>query len=334
MKKPSVTKKIVLSIVAVAVVVLLINFLFLPLSGNHSRTNAPIATGNDYIVNHDGKTSLISAHRAGGDLAPEETLKAFELCMTATNYKVDIVEFDLHMTKDEKLVLLHDDTVNRTSNATEQFGNKKVKVKDKTLAELKELNFGENFQAIDGSYPYRGLRGDDIPEEVKILTLDEILTYLTGVRPNLNYIIEIKDGGKIGEKATDILCETIERYGITKQVILGTFKANVTKHMTKNYSHIARSASIREVFDFYYAFLYGVKNVKTNFSVLQIPVGGKGIYDLSTKAFVEYAHAHGIAVQYWTINDKDEIDRLIKNGADAIITDNPEVAHGVLNSAK
>jgi len=334
MKKLSTTKKIVLSIVAVAVVVLLINFLILPLTGKYSRTDAPIASGNDYIVNYDGKTSLISAHRAGGDLAPEETMKAFELCMTASDYRVDIVEFDLHLTKDEKLVLLHDDTVNRTSNATEAYGKKKVKVKDKTLAELKELNFGENFQATDGSYPYRGLRGADIPDNVKIVALDEILTYLTSVRSDLNYIIEIKDGGKTGERATDILCETMERFGITKQVILGTFKDNVTRYMTKNYPHIARSASIAEVLNFYYSFVYGVKNVKTNFTVLQIPMGGNGIYDLSTPAFVEYAHAHGIAVQYWTINDKDDIGRLIKAGADAIITDNPEIAFGVLSATK
>ncbi len=326
MKKSGIRKKVVLSVVAVIVAVLLINFVFLPMTGSISRTDSPIAEGNSYIVNKDGKTALISAHRAGGDLAPEETLKAFELCMQATNYRVDIVEFDLHLTKDEKLVLLHDDTVNRTSNATEAYGDKKVKVKDKTLTELKELNFGENFQALDGSYPYRGLRGADIPENVKILALDEILTYLTSVRSDLRYIIEIKDGGKTGEKATDILCATLKRFGIEDQVILGTFKDNVTRYMTKNYSHISRSASIAEVFGFYFSFLYGVKDVKTDFNVLQIPMGNDVIYNLATPEFIAYAHAHGIAVQYWTINDKDDIRNLIASGADAIITDNPEAA--------
>lgn len=332
MKKKSICKKIILTAVAVIVALLLINFLILPLTGGISRTHDKIAEGNEYIVNKNGKTALISAHRAGGDLAPEETMKAFELCMTAEDYKVDIVEFDLHLTKDEKLVLLHDETVNRTSNATEEYNSDSVKVIDKTLEELKKLNFGENFMAIDGSYPYRGLRGEDIPENVKIVALDEILEYLTSVRPDLNYIIEIKDGGKTGEKATDILCAAIERFKITDRVILGTFQDNVTKYMTEKYPHIARSASIAEVLKFYFSFLYGVKNIKTDFGVLQIPMGGKGIYDLSTPAFVEYAHAHGIAVQYWTINDEQDISNLIKAGADAIITDNPEVACRVLSA--
>lgn len=330
-RKKSKTRKIITAVcVSIIVALFVANFIILPMTGSISRTDLPIKSGNEYIVNTDGGTSLISAHRAGGELAPEETLKAFELCMTATDYRVDIVEFDLHLTKDGKLVLLHDDTVNRTSNATEVYGDDEVKVKDKTLAELKELNFGENFMAPDGTYPYRGLRGNDIPNNIKIVELDEILGYLTSVRSDLNYIIEIKDGGDTGEKATDILVETIERFGITDRVILGTFKDNVTRYMTKHYSYISRSASILEVLGFYFSFLYGVDDIETDFNVLQIPMGFDFIYDLATPEFIAYAHAHGIAVQYWTINDKEDVRDLISAGADAIITDNPEVAYGVL----
>ncbi len=333
MAKKQINKKalaITLSIVGVIVFVLVLNLLILPLTGGIQRTKDPILEGNSYIVNDNGKTTLISAHRAGGDLAPEETLKAFQLCMTASDYKVDIVEFDLHLTKDGELVLLHDETVNRTSNATEAFGSEEVKASDKTLAELKTLNFGENFCDIDGNYPYRGLRGEDIPDEVKILSLREILDYLTSVRPDLNYIIEIKDDKEMGEQATDALCDILKEYKIENQVILGTFNASVTKYMTEKYSHIARSAGVAEVVKFYYSFLYGVKNLKTDYNVLQIPVGLDNFFDFTTESFIQYAHAHGIAVQYWTINDADEIEKLIKNGADTIITDNPEVAYSVL----
>lgn len=330
MRRKKIRRAVTATCVSVVVALFLLNVIIMPMTGKFSRTDKPIADGNKYIVNYDGRTSLISAHRAGGELAPEETLKAFELCMTATDYRVDIVEFDLHLTADDKLVLMHDDTVNRTSNATEAFGDKKVKVRDKTLAELKTLNFGENFMAPDGSYPYRGLRGNDIPDNVRILELKEILGYLTSVRGDLNYIIEIKDGGDIGEKATDILCKTMDEFGITDRVILGTFQDNVTRYMTKHYSHISRSASILEVLGFYYSFLYGVDDVETEFNVLQIPMGFDFIFNLGTSEFIEYAHAHGIAVQYWTINDKEDVKDLIAAGADAIITDNPEVAYGVL----
>ena len=286
-------------------------------------------TSNPHIVFEQG--AKISAHRAGGDLAPEETLKAFKTCVEATDYKVDILEFDLHITKDGYLVLLHDDTVNRTSNATEHFGDRTVYAKDKTLAELKELNFGENYCDLDGNYPYRGLRGNDIPEDVKIVALDEILTYLQSVGADLDFIIEIKDGGKDGERAMDVLYETMLKYDILDNTIVGTFEGHVTEYIDSKYPEVTRSARISEVLQYYIAFLYGNVAIDFDFDVLQIPQGLKGFYDFGSKNCIDYAHSKGIAVQFWTINDADDIARLVANGADAIITDNPKVAYDVLH---
>ncbi len=316
---------------AIILFLLLLNFVIMPLTGGIQRVGSveEYYGENQYI--RIGKTPLVSAHRAGGDLAPEETMKAFELCMAPEDYEVDIVEFDLHITKDEELVLLHDDTVDRTSNAREYFGGKNIKVKDKTLAELKELNFGENFQTLDGEYPYRSLRGSDIPDSVKILSLNEILIYLTSVRgDSLNYIIEIKDGGKEGERATDILYEKMVEYEIVGRTIVGTFHDNVTRYFDDKYPMLKRSASIIEVLDIYYAFLYGIKK-EYKFDVLQIPKGLATI-NLGTKAFIDYAHLHDISVQYWTINEAEDVRNLVNFGADVIITDNPEIAYQVINT--
>lgn len=329
-KKDKINLIVKWTIISLVIAVVLLNFLALPLTGDYSRVDEINSyDGDNPYITFDERT-LISAHRAGGGLAPEETMMAFEKCMTATDYVVDIVEFDLHVTADDQLVLLHDHTVNRTSNATEFYGDKSVKVKEKTLAELKQLNFGENFMDLDGNYPYRGLRGDQIPENVKILSLDEILTYLTSVRPNLNYIIEIKDGGSDGEHAMDLLYQKMQEYGITERTVVGTFKANVTSYIDEKYSDLIRSASIMEVLDFYFSFLYGNTDKEFKFNVLQIPQGLNGYFDFGTKAFCDYAHSKDIAVQYWTINDADDVARLVKNGADAIITDNPEVAYSVI----
>ncbi|MBO4694478.1 MAG: hypothetical protein J5656_00935 [Clostridia bacterium] len=319
------------AIVGSILFVILLNFLILPLTGKAFRTKEVIEyTGtNKYICFDDAL--MLSAHRAGGDLEPEETMAAFKLCMEATDYVVDIVEFDLHLTKDNELVLLHDDTVNRTSNATEHFGSKKVKAKDKTLAELKELNFGENFVDPNGNAPYKGLRGNDIPNDVKITTLDEILTYLTAKQPTLNYIIEIKDGGKTGEVAMDALYNKMVQYNIVNQTIVGTFQDNVTRYIDKKYPSLTRSASIAEFLDFYYAFLYGNKNKEFKFKVLQIPMGADGIFNFHSKAFISFAHSKGMAVQYWTINDADKVKRLKENGADCIMTDNPSMAYKALH---
>lgn len=326
-------KKIIVSIVCVIALVLVLNFLVLPLTGNYNRVKEVTSySGDNAYIRFDTSDGLyLSAHRAGGDLEPEETMAAFKLCMSdAIDYKVDVLEFDLHLTKDEQLVLLHDDTVNRTSNATEVFGKKKVKAKDKTLAELKTLNFGYNFKDENGNYKYRNVPDEQLVD-VRILTLDEILTYLTTNYSGLHYIIEIKDGGKTGEKAMDKLYEKMVEYNILNSTIVGTFQGNVTKYIDKAYPQVTRSASITEVLDFYFAFLYGVKTRDFKFNVLQIPMGAKAIYNFHSKAFISFAHSYDIAVQYWTINDADDVKILRDNGADCIMTDNPKMAYKALH---
>lgn len=326
MKKRS--TKIFLILLLVIIVTALIVGILVPAIAFFKKSEVKIFDNlSNKHINYTDRT-LISAHRAGGDLAPEETLSAFKLCMTSS-YEVDVVEFDLHITKDDKLILLHDDTVNRTSNATEAYNKKKVYAIDLTFDELKSLNFGENFIDPEGNTPYKGLRGEDIPDDVKIMSLNEILDYLTGIRPNLQYIIEIKNGGKDGERAMDILYQTMLDYGILDKTIVGTFKNNVTKYIDNTYPNVTRSASILEVLDFYMSYLWGVKKT-FKFNVLQIPKGGF-IYDFGSKGFINYAHERDIAVQYWTINDADDAKRLEDNGADCVMTDNPKAIYEAFN---
>ena len=144
MRKRKMSKKakiILFSVVGVVLAVLILNLVILPLTGDR-KTNEiyEIYTGDNAYIRYD-KGLYLSAHRAGGDIEPEETMKAFKNCMEAS-YKVDVLEFDLHLTKDGQLVLLHDDEVDRTSDGPIVFGKEKVKVCDKTLNELLTLNFG------------------------------------------------------------------------------------------------------------------------------------------------------------------------------------------------
>lgn len=324
--------KTLLSILVIVLLFAIINVLLVPgiayLKKEGVRTYDNIT--NPHINYYD--RTYISAHRAGGDLAPEETMSAFELCMNS-DYTVDIVEFDLHITKDEKLVLLHDETINRTSNATEQFNKDEVYAKDLTLEELKSLNFGENFVDPDGKAPYKGLRGSDIPENVKIVTLNEILDYLTNVKSDLQYVIEIKNDEELGYKAMDILYETLVDYNLLNQTIVGTFHDKITKYIDETYPDVIRSASIMEVLEFYVNYIYGSNakhTYKFKFDVLQIPVG-TFIWDFGSASFINYAHKRNIAVQYWTINDVDEAQRLKNNGADCVMTDNPKAVYDKFN---
>ena len=336
-KRKTVKKAVIWSIVGALLFVFVLNVVILPLTGSLARVQSVDSYDGDnkYIAFDDEGGLLLSAHRAGGTLKPEETMSAFKQCLesaTAEGYVVDILEFDLHLTKDGKLVLLHDHEVDRTSNGT-------GKVCDHTLAELKQLNFGYNFQNADGEYPYRE-QGADL-SDVRIATLEEVLDYVENVARNdksMKYVIEIKDGGENGKIAMRALYDAMIEYDIIDRTIFGTFKNDITKYVDKCNAdgtferEVVRSASIPEVLNFYYAFLWGRKNVKVGFKVLQIPMGFNGYFDLSQKAFIDYAHSQGIAVQFWTINDPADVVLLQANGADCIMTDDPKMAYNALHA--
>ena len=326
--------------VGILLFVLVLNVVILPLTSNSARTAhvEAYAGDNPYITFDDVGGLYLSAHRAGGDLAPEETKSAFRLCMEATDYQVDVLEFDLHLTKDNQLVLLHDHELGRTSNGEKLFF-KGVKVCDLTLAELKTVNFGYNFKDPNtGEYIYRhDMSAAEIAaHEIGIFTLEEILTYVEEeARPDhgMHYVIEIKDKGERGKKSMDILYDAMVAHGILNRTIVGTFNGDITNYIDKEYKgKVTRSAGILEVVNFYYAFLWGTKLdvSKLGFRVLQIPTGLNGYFDFSTAAFIDYAHTYGIAVQYWTINDAETVKKLQSNGADCIMTDNPALASEAL----
>ena len=277
--------------------------------------------------------TFVSAHRSGADIAPENTMMAFQYCVQNENFNVDTFEFDLHITKDNKLILLHDDTLDRTTNAKDEFGYEKVKPSEKNFEELKVLNFGENFETPDGKYPYRNLRGNDIPENLKVVLLEDVLDYLES-NGDFTYIIEIKDKGENGFKAADELYRILTERKLLQKVVFGTFNGDVTKYVDENYPDMLRSSSIVEVVLFYLAAAY---NIDLNegfykFDALQIPTNQYGILMLGSERVINYAHRHNLAVQYWTINEEDEIKRLSEIGADCIMSDVPDLAYDVINN--
>ena len=285
-------------------------------------------TTNPFIT---GETA-ISAHRSGAGDFPEETLAAFRGCAENTNFQVDYFEFDLHMTADDILVLSHDSTLDRVSDAVSVFGAENVLIRDKTLAELKQLNIAAQFVNDAGETPYAGLHGDDVPDEMRILSLDEVLDYLTAAG-DYHYIIEIKDGGEVGLAAADQLYATLAARSLLDRVIVGSFRDEVASYITANYPDMHRSASPEEVVQFYLAALTGKKNFTCSYDVLQLPFGDAessfGI-NLGTATIINFAHANDLAIQYWTVNSETDMSYLASIGADALITDYPDRAAGVL----
>lgn len=285
-------------------------------------------TSNPFIT---GETA-ISAHRSGAGDFPEETLAAFRGCAENPDFQVDYFEFDLHMTADDILVLSHDSTLDRVSDAAAVFGAENVLVRDKTLAELKQLNMAAQFVSGAGEAPYADLHGDDVPDELRILSLDEVLDYLTAAG-DYHYIIEIKDGGEVGLAAADQLYATLQARVLLDRVIVGSFRDEVASYITANYPDMHRSASPEEVVQFYFAALTGKRDFTCSYDVLQLPFGDAessfGI-NLGTATVINFAHANDLAIQYWTVNSEKDMTYLASIGADALITDYPDRAAGVL----
>lgn len=299
---------------------------------------------NSYIA--DG-TAMVSAHRAGSLVAPENTLNAFRLGIEEAKsggYTVDIWEFDLHITKDNELILLHDHTLDRTSNSEEVFGTEDARPEDYTLEELRRLNIGYDFE-LNGEYPFRNLTEEEVSEQgLRVCTLDEVLDFMTSEEASaavpaeygkFRYVIEIKNSGKLGEKAADLLYDTLTEYGILQDVVFGTFNQNVTDYVDETYPDMLRSSSICEVLDFWFAFLTKADLSKrgVGYCALQIPYS-KTISFLGNRELIEYAHSYNIAVQYWTINEADDVEYLQSIGADCIMSDSPDMCYDILRGGE
>lgn len=289
-------------------------------------------TDNPYIVT-EGKT-LVSAHRSGAGIFPENTLMAFEGCMESETFETDIYEFDLHITKDDVLILSHDSTLDRMTNAEEVFGHDSVRISDLTYEEIRQLNFGEGFTAEDGSKPYAGLTGDAVPENLRALSFTDAIDYLES-NGGFRYIIEIKNGGELGYKATDALYSVLQERNMLDKVVVGTFNGEVTKYIDEQYPDMLRSASIVEAVFFFLRATCSIPASEETFAfeALQVPPMA-AVLNLASTRVVNYAHEHNLAMQYWTVNDAQTVAELAEKGADAIMSDYPDMAYAVIHAAE
>lgn len=329
--------KVILIVLLVLVVLVGAFYLLITHDFNDEVVQVSAATAadtqrNPYIV-PTGET-MVSAHRSGGGIAPENTLRAFENCVESNSFAIDIFEFDLHITKDGQLILLHDDTFDRTSNSAEAFGQEGVLPSEKTYEELLVLNLGENFTTDSGETPYKGLRGDEIPDDLKVIRLQDLFDYLAPYG-DYNFIIEIKDGDDLGRQAADKLYSILKEYDMLSRVVVGTFHGEISQYMDDTYPDMLRSAGIKEVVDFYFSSMFGIDHEQGyyKFKALQIP-DDDYVFNLGTSRLVNYAHKYNIAVQYWTINDPEDVKHLASIGADAVMSDNPDMVYEVLRGGE
>lgn len=330
MKTKPLTKKKKLIILIFFLTLIVSLGTFVNIAGFHRSDPEQIKTydsTNPYILS----STDISGHRSGGGIAPEETMMAFKNCAENDEFSVDVFEFDLHITKDNVLVLLHDDTLDRTSDSEEVFGEKNVRPEDKTYDELRKLNMGAKFENEAGETPYANLKGDDVPDNLKIPRLEEVLDYLDTVG-DYKFIIEIKNDGDLGRKGVDILYRILTERDMLDKVIFGTFHGEISEYVDENYPDMTRSTGIAEALEFWEAALTDSDTYDPPCSVLQLPYGfpfqNLGM-NTGTATMINYAHEHNMAIQFWTVDDEEDMEYLISVGADCIMTNYPDVLYKV-----
>ena len=285
------------------------------------------------FIKEKGSLPMIAAHRGGGVSNPENTLMAFRAAVN--EFKIQICETDLWMTNDGHLVFSHDSSVNRMALPE---GSPTVTIAEHTLAELKSYNMGYNFADPDsGKYIYRDLsEAEQRAKGLKILEFHELLEEFYSTNKDLLFIVEIKNGGETGYEAANIIDKMLtERFPDYKNnMVIGTFHPEIEADLKNNHPTLMRGASTAGAAKFIFTQILGVNLFDgSDFSCLQIPMQYtiKGIkLDLTKNSYIERAHKRNIAVQFWTINDADEMRFLIEKDVDAIMTDDPKLLQNVL----
>jgi len=248
------------------------------------------------------------AHRGASAVAPENTLEAFRL---AVEMGAGGLELDVHLTRDGRVVVIHDSTLDRT---TDKIGA----VAEMTLDELRELDAGHNFSPDGGStLPYRG-RG------VRIPTLAEVLQEFPGVMVN----VDLKANLPGIEGA--VLAILRDANAEARALVASSRYGRVRRFRRLSEGRISTGASRWETGIFYLlSRLHLERLVVPAYDALQVPPRHRGI-PLVIRRFVEAAHASGVRVDAWTINQPGEMRRLLDLGVDVIMTDRPETLAHVL----
>ena len=263
------------------------------------------------------------AHQGGAKEAPSSTLFAMRQAVAAG---AEALELDVHMTADGVLVVCHDATVDRT---TEGHGA----IAALTIDEVQALDNAYwwvpgsvvDHEADESAYVHRGKAEDDA--DFRIPTLVEVLEAFPSTFLNL----DIKQTAPAVPAYEVALARVLMEHGRIDDVIVASFNDASTEEFGNHAPRIATSYGTNGTAEFYRAVRAGEAPGDTSHVALQVPrtFGDTVIVD---EAFVQAAHAAGLAVHVWTIDDEDEMAMLVDAGVDGIMTDRPTALEGVLRS--
>lgn len=257
-------------------------------------------------------TPLLIGHRGAGNLAPENTLAAFRLAM---EIGLDGAELDMQLSKDKQVIIFHDPDLERLTNGTGL-------VKEKTLAELKELDAGSKFS-------------DRFSNE-RIPTLDEVLELVSG---KLTLILELKSSDIQSDGLENAVVDIIRKHNAFDWVIVDSFNPVSLWRVHKLEPQIMIAFDFRDFEPYDPTLIRGVpwplkqewvrrgirKIIQPNFLEPEFSVKEKTLSRLSSK---------GYSMLFWTVNSEEELSSILKWNPWGIITDKPSTLLKVIEKVK
>lgn len=259
------------------------------------------------FLRHD--RPLFFAHRGGSLLRPENTLTAFE---HGLSFGADALELDIQQTRDGELMVIHDPTLDRTTNGSGS-------VAAYTLDDVRAIDAGYTFTADGGAtFPYRG-QGITVP------TLREVFARFPGIRIN----IDLKESTPNREER---LWALIQEFAAEDRICAGCFThAALARFRRLTGGRVATSASPREVRSFLFAAATHTTSwwLRPTYDALQVP-DTYGALRIVSRTSVIAAHRIGIDVHVWTVDDRAHMRALLALGVDGLMTDRPDLLADVL----
>jgi glycerophosphoryl diester phosphodiesterase len=255
---------------------------------------------------------LVLAHRGGCALGPENTLAAFDRGLAAG---ADGLELDVHLSADGVVVVHHDETLDRTTNASGP-------VASRTAAELARIDAGCRFTAAHAGAGTGGQAGPPAdPGPTGIPRLEDVLARYADVP----IVIEMKvDSREMGLAVARVVREA----AAVDRVCAAGFGGHGLEAVRRALPQVDTSASRLEA-------RLAVYGAWIRWPFRGLPYGGylvperAGLIRVVSPFFIRRSHANGLKVQVWTVDDRADIERLLAWGVDAIITDRPDVAVAV-----
>ena len=245
---------------------------------------------------------LVFAHRGGADALPEHTLGAY---VRALDEGADGLECDVRLTRDGHLVCVHDRRLNRTSNG-------RGRVSTKTLAQLAELDFGSW---------HPSLIEDSVPDLTRVLTLDRLLAAVAGHGRPVRLLIETKHPSRYGAEVERRLVAMLRRYGLTEpspgapvQVTVMSFAALALRRVR------ALAPQVPTV--------YLLEVLPPGVGRGRLPFGARIAAPSirlarNRRQLISVLRGAGHQVYVWTVNAEQDLDLVLAERVDGVITDRP-----------